>query len=760
MVDSPPASAALPLTLGARQLLDAGRGHQLAGGPSLYPWLVALLLRNGPMALAMAPELDIPGFVERLSSAIASGNDGPGLPEQELLDRACRHATERGRPAVSEIDLAAVLLALHGVAVPEPRELGRFHRTPAPEPAVAPAAVTTAAGPVAEPQPGVPVAPVTAPEPAMAPEPATAPASTWQPRATEPTPALDRFGRDLTRQAAAGELTDLVGRESEVERIVETLCRRHKRNPILLGEAGTGKTAIVEGFAQRVVRGTVPETLRGIRIVQLQPSTLVAGAGIVGEIETRLKAILEEARQDGIVLFIDEVHAIVGTGGMRGTGDLASLLKPALARGDLACIAATTDDEYRRFIEDDAALERRFTPIQVDELNRDATLGVLRTHRDELGRLRGVEVADDVLRWLVDFAADGLPNRHFPDKAVDLLEQCVANAVVEGRKTVDRTAAEGVARRLVGVPLDIPSRIEALVEALTTRGLADEATTRALADRLAVTMRGLDRRHRRPNAIVAVTGPAADRAVEVAEAIASAIFGNPERVVTLDLGRMTEAHDVAMLVGAPPGYVGYSDRLPIHRIAAQPWSILLCDGVDVAHPEVRDLLAEALEDGTFVDGGGRRILLSEAIVVLVARGATVTGSGPLGFRMPGGEAPTPSSRRPGAGIGPRLEALVDVVIAERPQLPLVANAGRVLAEVVDRFAQAGLALEFGPDMAGWLVDRAGPGGDLEATADRDLLPVLARLVGGQDGAVLVEPGPEGRPVTRPVSRPVAGKATR
>jgi ATP-dependent Clp protease ATP-binding subunit ClpC len=578
-------------------------------------------------------------------------------------------------------------------------------------------------------------------------------AAPWEPRAREPTPALDRFGRDLTRQALAGELTELVGRDSEVARIVETLCRRHKRNPILLGEAGTGKTAIVEGVAQRVIRGLVPTALRGIRILQLQPSTLVAGAGIVGEIETRLKAILEEARQDGIVLFIDEVHAIVGTGGMRGTGDLASLLKPALARGDVACIAATTDDEYRRFIEDDAALERRFTPIVVDELDRAATLAVLRAHRDELGRLRGVDVPDAVLRWLVDFSADGLPNRHFPDKAVDLLEQCVANAVVEGRAAVDRPAAEAVARRLVGVPPDVTSRVQALRVALTGRGLADEAAAATLADRLAVTMRGLDRHRRRPNAVVALAGPAAARGPEVASAMAEALFGNPERVVTLDLGRMTEAHDVAMLVGAPPGYIGYSDRLPIHRLASQPWSILLCDGVDAAHPEVRDLLAEALEDGAFVDGAGRRILLAESVVLLVGSAAGSVVTGPLGFRMPGAsEAPL---RRPDAGLGSRLAALVDVVIAECPSLPGLANAGRVLADIVARFAQAGLDLEFTPAMAGWLVERAGKSGDIEAAADRDLLPVLARLVGAGEGPVRVEPGPEGRPVTRHVARKAA-----
>jgi ATP-dependent Clp protease ATP-binding subunit ClpC len=710
-----PSSPAQPLTLGVRQYLDVARAAQPASGPALRSWLVALLERNGPLAVNMAPHLDVARTTSELAAAIGAGDPGPPLSEAELVERACRHAAERGRQVASELDVAAVLLAMHGADVARPKDIGRLARPTA-----------------------------------------------WQPRAAKPTPALDRFGRDLTRQAAAGDLSELVGRESELVRIVETLCRRHKRNPILLGEAGTGKTAIVEGFAQRVVRGEVPEALRGIRIVQLQPSSLVAGAGIVGEIESRLKAILEEASQDGIVLFIDEVHAIVGTGGMRGTGDLASLLKPALARGELSCIAATTDDEFRRFIEGDAALERRFTPITIGELGREATLAVLRTHRDELRGLRGVDVPDDVLRWLVDFAADGLPNRHFPDKAVDLLEQCVAHAVVEGDTAVGLADADGVARRLVGVPIDLGARLDALADALRTRALADDAAITALADRLAVTMRGLDRHRRRANAVVALAGPAAERAPEFAEAVAAALFGDADRVVTLDVGRMTEPHDVAMLVGAPPGYIGYSDRLPIHRVAARPWSVVLCDGVEHAHPDIRELLAEAFEDGAFVDGAGRRILLSEAIVLLVTRAAAASSSGRLGFGAPGGEGPAqPRPRREGrptaplTAIGSRLAALVDVVIAERPELAQADNAGRVLDDIVERFAQAGLTIEFAPDVAPWLVARAGPGGDLEIAADRDLLPLLARLVGAEAGTIVVECGPQGRPVPRPAA---AGKS--
>jgi ATP-dependent Clp protease ATP-binding subunit ClpC len=741
---------ALPLAPGARVLLAMGRERQRGRGhDGQHGWLLAVVERHGPLVAAISPETDVEALRQRLAAAVGAGVGGPPLAEADLVERAVTHAASRGRPVVSEIDIAAVLLTAAGERVTPAQALGKLRRP--------------SGGP----------APVAAVPDTVAP-PTTPAAVAWQPRAKEPTPVLDRFGRDLTRQAAAGELVALVGRERELERIIETLCRRQKRNPILLGAAGTGKTAIVEGLALRIVHGAVPATLRGVRIVQLQPSSLVAGAGIVGEIETRLKGILEEARQDGIVLFIDEVHAIVGTGGMRGTGDLASLLKPALARGEIACIAATTDDEYRRFIEDDAALERRFNPVVIDELDRATTLAVLGAHRDDLRRLRSIDVDDAVLRWLVDFAAEALPNRRFPDKAVDLLEQCVASAVVAGRGSVDRPAAEDVARRMAGVPLGIAERLATLEHELLARALAGEAAAGEIVRRLGITMRGLDRRLHRPNAILAAAGPAAERVRELAETMAATLFGSQDRVVTLDLGRMTSPHDVAMLVGAPPGYVGYSDRLPIHRIAATPWSVVVCQGVETAHPDIRDVLAEALEDGIFVDGSGRRIVLADTIVVLTA--GTVEAARPLGFRTAPtasqGGGPTPAIEPAPAAraskpdlqrqLGPRLAALVDVVLAEAPAVA-DSGAARVLADLTARFAQAGLALEFGPAMTAWLVDRTGPSGDLEAVADRDLLPLLAGLLDDRAAAprtVVVEPGPEGRPVVRPAESTATAPATR
>jgi ATP-dependent Clp protease ATP-binding subunit ClpC len=737
------------LTAGARQLLSQATEAHSPGRPwVLGDWLLAMLQRNGPLAESMVPDLRSAAVLAELRSGSSAGAPGAPLDEATLIARAIEHAAARERPHASEVDIAAVLLALAGHTVPPPAEIGLLARR-------------TSAAAAGE--------PTTTPQAAASPAAARQGPLPWHPRADQPTPTLDRFGRDLTRQAADGQLGGLVGRERELDLIIETLCRRQKRNPVLLGAAGSGKTAIVEGLAGRIVRDQVPVALRGVRIVQLQPSSLVAGAGIVGELETRMRAILDEARQDGIVLFIDEVHAIVGTGGMRGTGDLASLLKPALARGDLACIAATTDDEYRRFIAEDAALERRFNPVVVDELDEPSTLAVLRSHRDELSRLRGVRVGDDVLEWLVHFAAAAMPNRTFPDKAVDLLEQCVAHAVAHGHGAVDRATAEDVARRTTGVPLSIGERLGALERDLALRALSNPEATRHLIARLGVTMRGLDSRRGRPNAVVLVAGTAAPRARELAETMANALFGNPNRVVSVDLARMTGPHDVAMLVGAPPGYVGYSDRLPIHRLAAMPWSVLLCEGAEAAHPVVRELLAEAFEDGAFVDGGGRRIALSDTVVVLVC--GDVEAGHRLGFqaagtaRSEGGEAVDAGrSATATRALGERLAALVDVeIIAHRAPPDAAPPVERTLELLAQRFAREGISLEWDASVRKWLLERAGPSGDIDAAADRELLPRLAPLVGepGGERAFRVAAGPKGlRVVPKAEAVPVVTTAER
>jgi ATP-dependent Clp protease ATP-binding subunit ClpC len=354
-----------------------------------------------------------------------------------------------------------------------------------------------------------------------------------------------------------------------------------------------------------------------VRIVALQPSSLVAGAKFAGQLEERVKAVLAEAEQPGIILFIDELHSIVGSGGLVGSTDIGAQLKPALARG-VSCIGATTDDEYRRFIERDRALERRFRPIAVEEMSPADTLMVLDAHRDLLWELRGVEVPDEVLQWLLDFCEDFLRNRVFPDKAVDLLEQCVATAVMNDESAVDVPRASAVAQEMVGMPIDLGGRLASLARRLTGAALLDADGSEELLERVGITMRGLDLHPSRPNAVILLADRAAESTEELAVAIAETLLGDPGRVVEFDFGQLDRSEDVNTLLGAPPAYIGFGEHLPLHDLARMPWSVLVCKNVDGCHPQVLEVLAQALEDGFLTERSGRRIYLSDAVVILSA----------------------------------------------------------------------------------------------------------------------------------------------
>lgn len=542
---------------------------------------------------------------------------------------------------------------------------------------------------------------------------------------------LDRFGRDLTREAMEGKLRPVVGRDEEIQALIETLCRQTKRNPCLVGPAGVGKTAIVEGFAQRVVRGEVPEVLRGVRVLAVQPSSLVAGAHVVGELEKRMQALLSEASQDGIVLFIDEVHSMVGAGGMVGTDDVASLLKPALARGDFACIAATTDDEYRRFIEPDSALERRFQPIRVQELTAEQTLQVLVALRNELFQQRGVHVPDEVLTWLIDFSQRFLRNRYFPDKAVDLLEQCVAHAVIQDKKTVEQADAEWVAYRMVGLPMDLSIRLSVLKEGLADCALLTEEDTLALLSRLEVSMRGLDLRPARPNAVVLLTGDAAASSERLAETIALALLGAAERVVTIDFSRFVHPADVTMLVGAPPGYVGYSEALTIHRIAQMPWCVVRFENIHACHPAVREVLKQALADGFLTDGRGKRIYLSDTVVLLTAD-ITSQSQQPLGFRDRHESQSFQARQAAEEVLGSDLLAQVDLICAEVPdsEMSLQRWLERYLLAVLsERYRKQGIDLRWDESVIQWLLSQqrsCASERDWERLVDNHISPILVK----------------------------------
>lgn len=692
------------LTPGAERLVEeALRKQRDAGHEALgtYHWLLALLERHGPMAEALAEGLEAAPLASYLRERLRDGLFGEPQYREQIVGAARERAMARGVAEATERDVASAILEAAGYQLRVQAGNPRSCEQPRDGEALGAAARRdSSAGPL------------------------------------RPTPALDQFGRDLTAEARQGRLGPVIGRENEIELVIETLCRRTKRNPALVGPAGVGKTAIVEGLAQRVARGEVPEALRGARIVALQPSNLTAGAHVAGEMEKRVKAILQEAAQDGLILFIDEMHSMVGAGGMVGLGDVASVIKPALARGQIACIGATTDDEYRRFIEPDAALERRFQPVRVQELTPAQTMLILPALRDLFVRMHGVYVSDDTLEWIVAFCQRYLRNRYFPDKAIDLLEQTVAHAVTKGHGTVTTADAEQVAQRMVGMPADVAAGLERLRQELAARALLAQDDAASLLTRLGVTMRGLDLRPARPNLVVLLAGEVAANSTALAEVIASSLFGAAERVVTIDLGRMVHAADVSILVGAPPGYVGYSDALPLHRVAQMPWCVLCLQNVDACHPEARTVVTQMLANGYITDGRGKRIYLSDTIVLLTAGSIREEGTPrAIGFGLPGPEAEStgsaPAMRRVAAEVlGARLVDETDLICSALPASDALERRwlkDSLLADLTERYRREGLRLTWDESIIDWLLaqrSEAGSQRDWERLVDEHISPLL------------------------------------
>jgi ATP-dependent Clp protease ATP-binding subunit ClpC len=659
------------------------------------------------MAESMARGIEAVSLQKYLYEQLRSGNVGAPLSVEEALTRATERARARGKDLPAERDVVATVLHAANYELVEGGGNVVMTTTAAPQ----------AAG---DKQPDGSQQP---------------PATGYKSRATRPTPTLEQYGRDLTRLAFEGKLPPVIGRQEEVQLIIETLCRRTKRNPVLVGPAGVGKTAIVEGLAGRIVRDEVPEELRQVRLLALQPSTLVAGASVVGELEKRMKAILQEAAQDGVILFIDEVHSMIGAGGMPGSGDVASLLKPALARGDLAVIAATTDDEYRRFIEQDSALERRFQPVRVQELTPEQTLEVLKAIRDDLGKLRSVDIPDSVLHQLVDFAGQFMRNRYFPDKAVDLLEQVVAYAITQDRRVVEERDATVVVQRMVGMPLALNERLTSLETALRERALLKDEDIEALVNRLMVTMRGLDLRVSRPNAVALLIGEVAEADEALSEVIAARLFGAEDRVVAIDFSRFVHPADVTSLIGAPPGYIGYSDSLPLHRVAQMPWCVLRCENVDMTHPQVLEVLTQSLSDGFVSEARGKRIYLSDCVVLLTA-GISASAVRPLGFKRGSDNGAEHPDRRKAIEIalGEGLADEIDLVFSEQPR---TGEAQRrwlekgLLSDLSERYKKAGVALRWDESLIGWLLEqqKSSPDGQaMERIVDEKLSPLLVRYL--------------------------------
>jgi len=436
---------------------------------------------------------------------------------------------------------------------------------------------------------------------------------------------LAQYSRDLTEAARKNELDPVIGRDDEVERVVSILARRSKNNPVLIGEPGVGKTAIVEGLAQRIARGDVPQALRDKRVLALSLGPLVAGTKYRGEFEGRVKKILDEVKRAGrdIILFIDELHTLVGAGAAEGSLDLSSMIKPELARGELQCIGATTFDEYRKHVESDAALERRFQPVHVDEPTIEQTVAILKGLREKYAAHHGVQIDDDALEAAASLAARYIADRYLPDKAIDVMDEAAAGAAMRGAKRVDVELVAAVVSRWTGIPQGTITDAQragllALEAQLTTRVVGQDEAVRVVSEAIRRARAGL-KDPRKPVGGFLFVGPSGVGKTELARALAHALFGTDDALVRLDLSEYTESHTISRLLGAPPGYQGHEEAGQLTEpVRRRPYSVVLFDEIEKAHADVAAILLQILDDGRVTDAKGRTIDFRHAIVVLTS----------------------------------------------------------------------------------------------------------------------------------------------
>jgi ATP-dependent Clp protease ATP-binding subunit ClpC len=442
------------------------------------------------------------------------------------------------------------------------------------------------------------------------------------------TPTLAAFSRDLTELARSGKLDPVIGRDDEVERVVSILARRSKNNPVLVGEPGVGKTAIVEGLAQRIVAGSVPGVLQTKRVLALSLGPLVAGTKYRGEFESRVKKILEEVRRASrdVILFIDELHTLVGAGAAEGSLDLSSMIKPELARGDLQCIGATTFDEYRKYIESDAALERRFQPVMVEEPSIEETVGILRGLRARYATHHNVEITDAAIGAAATLSARYIVDRFLPDKAIDLMDEAAASLALANKGAVVRppVTAEHVAcivTKWTGIPQTTltesqTNQLLALETTLGKRVIGQSPAICAVSEAIRRARAGLHD-PRKPLGSFLFMGSSGVGKTELAKALAEALFGSEAALVRIDLSEFTEAHTVSRLLGAPPGYQGHDEpgqlTEPVRR---RPYCVVLFDELEKAHPDVAAILLQILDDGRVTDAKGRTVDFRHALLIM------------------------------------------------------------------------------------------------------------------------------------------------
>jgi ATP-dependent Clp protease ATP-binding subunit ClpC len=609
------------------------------------------------------------------------------------------------------------------------------------------------------------------------------PAASAVPKKERPkTPALDQLATDLTGLAEQGKLDPVIGRESEIERVIQVLARRTKNNPCLIGEPGVGKTAIIEGLAQRIVAGQTPEPLLGKRVMQLDVGSLVAGTMYRGQFEERLKRVIDEVKSSDTILFIDEVHMLVGAGAAGSSVDAANILKPALARGEFQCIGATTLNEYRKHIESDAALERRFQPVYVEEPSPEMAIDILTGVKGAYEQHHKLKISDDAVKAAVQFSSRYVPDRYLPDKAIDLIDESAsrvrmykspqsinlqkafkelreieaaqqrltdvdgdeANVMRERAETIREQIeslrsnfdheSEGpevnpddiaeVVAMWTGIPVKRIASTEQeklvhLEEELHKRIIGQDEAVVAIAKAMRRARVGL-KDPKRPLGSFIFLGPTGVGKTELTKALAEQIFGSEDALLTLDMSEFMERHTVARLVGAPPGYVGYEDAGQLtEAVRRRPYTIVVFDEIEKAHPEVFNMLLQIMEEGRLSDARGRKVDFRNTCIIMTSNvGAEmIKRQNTLGFAVKKdeikdaeqafGEVKTRLLEQLKRVFRPEFLNRVDGTIVFRPLSK--AEIGQIvsleLAKVQKRLGEHELTLDITDEAKAWLGDK-------------------------------------------------------
>ena len=569
----------------------------------------------------------------------------------------------------------------------------------------------------------------------------------------------DKYGRDLTRLAQEGRLDPVLCRDAELDRMIEILCRRQKNNPCLLGEPGVGKSALAEALAQRIAAGQITPALRGKRVLALDMASMVAGTKYRGDFEERFKNLLEELYRDrSTILFIDEIHLIAGAGAAEGAIDAASILKPMLARGEIQLIGATTPEEYRKTIQKDSALERRFGRVMVEEPTPAAAETILAGLMPRYERYHGVSIPPEAIHAAVELSVRYLPGRYLPDKAIDLLDEAAAARRIAdasgGRRALTPADIARVVSKASGVPAERVGeaereRLANLEQRLAAEVIGQPQAVAAVASAIRRSRTGL-RESGRPIGAMLFLGPTGVGKTQLARTLAKCWFGSEKALLRFDMSEYMERHTVARLLGAPPGYVGHDEGGQLtEAVRRRPYSVVLFDEIEKAHSDIQNLLLQILEDGNLTDSQGRRADFSNTIILLTSNLGARCLSGqtsPLGF----GAAAAETRRRGQQAIQeareffrPELMGRLDETVLFDPLGPeqLAGIADRLLVELEQRAARQGYTLHHTPAAAKALAgDKVPPYGarELRRTVSRAVEQALAdRIAAGtaQPGTV-------------------------